>query len=132
MFLRRITQITSASIMFCCSSFVFAEKHNAYSYLKQLISVNYGIGVRTSGSLAEKRTAKFISKTLTELGDTSLATITLGAHYDSKGDGSYGAIDNGTGAAAMLEIAGIISKSPPKYYNIRFIAFGSEKISISG
>lgn len=164
MLLRRIAHITNILVLFCCASSAFAKEHNAYSYLHQLVSVNDGIGVRTSGSSAEKITAKFISKTLSEFGfnvksqtfevknkdhqftssnviaelgnqeldNQDLPTIILGAHYDSKGDGSYGAIDNGTGVAAMLEIAGIISKNPPKHYNIRFIAFGAEEIGISG
>jgi len=161
---RRIKKIINTTILCCCASSAFAEKHDAYSYLNQLVSTHDGIGVRTSGSSAEKRTAKFISKTLSELGfkvenqpfevknkhhqfsssnviaelvnkelnNQDLPTIILGAHYDSKGDGSYGAIDNGTGVAAMLEIASIISKKPPKNYNIRFIAFGAEEIGISG
>ncbi|WOH36414.1 M20/M25/M40 family metallo-hydrolase [Thalassotalea fonticola] len=127
--------------------------------MQQLVSANDGIGVRTSGSLEEKITSEFITKTLSELGfkvkvqpfefknkeqhfksnniiaeldSNDLPTIILGAHYDSKGDGSYGAIDNGTGVAAMLEIAQIISKRPSKHFNIRFIAFGAEEIGISG
>ena len=156
---RRITQISTASILFSFASLSSADDHNAYTYLHQLVSAHDGIGVRTSGSLSEKRTAEFISKTLSdfgykveiqpfevknkdqkfssnnviaELGNRNFPTIILGAHYDSKGEGSYGAIDNGTGTAAMLEIASIIAKNPPKHYNIRFIAFGAEEIGISG
>lgn len=164
MLLRRITHLTNIMMFCCCTSSAFAEEHNAYSYLNQLVSTHDGIGVRTSGSSAEKRTAKFISKTLSDLGfkvksqpfevknkhhqfsssnviaeldnkevsNQDLPTLILGAHYDSKGEGSYGAIDNGTGVAAMLEIANIISKNPPKHYHIRFIAFGAEEIGISG
>ncbi|PKI16032.1 M28 family metallopeptidase [Colwellia sp. 12G3] len=159
MFQNRISQIANIILLCCCTTSVFANEKDAYSYLQQLVSVNEGIGVRTSGSVEEMNTSKFISNTLrelgfkvkvqpfefknkeqyfksnniiAELGSNDLPTIILGAHYDSKGEGSYGAIDNGTGVAAMLEIAQIISKSPSRHFNIRFIAFGAEEIGISG
>jgi len=159
MFKKRILQVANIILLCCCTTSVFAKENDAYWYLQQLVSVNDGIGSRTSGSAQEKSTAKFIAKTLSnfgfevkvqpfefknkeqkfksnniiaELGNNDLPTIIIGAHYDSKGKGSYGAIDNGTGVAAMLEIAQIIAKKPSNHFNIRFIAFGAEEIGISG
>ena len=44
--------------------------------------------------------------------DPNAGTLVIGAHYDSAGD-SPGANDNGTGVAALLEIAAALAQTPP-------------------
>ena len=44
--------------------------------------------------------------------DPKAGTLVIGAHYDSADD-SPGANDNGTGVAALLEIAGALARAPP-------------------
>lgn len=64
--------------------------------------------------------------------------ILIGAHYDHVGDNmdgtyNFGALDNATGVAAMLEIARVVSenKIKPKQ-SIVFIAFDGEESGING
>ena len=137
------------------------EENLSLQYLKKLVLPDNGIGVREAGSIGEQKSAKFISdefkkfgyevtlqsfdfkikeKTLSsaniviDTGNTLLPTIIVGAHYDStaKNKGSFGAIDNGTGVAAMLEIASILVENSPTNFNIRFIAFGAEEVGLVG
>jgi len=133
----------------------------AYTYLKQLASPTEGIGAREAGTEQEKQTAAYIKakfenfgyrvtsqnfsyksrknvgeskNIIAEFGDSTKPTIILGAHYDSTAmkTGSMGATDNGAGVAAMLAIAKTLIHTPPKNYNIRFIAFGAEEIGLQG
>jgi Zn-dependent M28 family amino/carboxypeptidase len=133
----------------------------AYQYLQQIVSKDSAFGAREAGSKKEKDTATFIAKeferfgykvelqafdfvinnrklsstnVIAELGNTNLPTLIVGAHYDSTGkeEGSLGVIDNGSGIAALLEIAGNITSSSPNKFNIRFIAFGAEEVGVLG
>lgn len=137
------------------------NKNLSFQYLNQLVLPDHGIGIRDAGSAGEKKASKFISGEFEKFGykviqqsfnfkikkqevsstniivntaSTSLPTIIVGAHYDSaaKNKGSFGAIDNGTGVAALLEIARILLKNPPVDYNIRFVAFGAEEVGLKG
>lgn len=51
--------------------------------------------------------------------------LLLGAHYDSV-SGSPGANDNGSGVAALLEIAALFADASPKL-TVRFVAFVNEE-----
>lgn len=57
-------------------------------------------------------------------------TILVGAHYDTVSR-SPGADDNGTGVAAMLEIARITSSLPTKK-NLKLVFFDQEEIGLKG
>jgi len=150
------------SLLITCQVFAHQPQENlSFEYLKKLVLPDSGIGVREAGSIGEQKLAKFISNELkkfgykvtlqsfdfkikelqlssnnivVETGDATLPTIVVGAHYDStaKDKGSFGAIDNGTGVAAMLEIASLLIKNPPTDFNIRFIAFGAEEVGLIG
>jgi len=70
---------------------------------------------------------------IAELSGHSDKVMLLGAHYDSIGGefGSQGAIDNGSGIAAILVIAKNIAQFKPAF-TIRFIAFGAEEVGLKG
>lgn len=54
------------------------------------------------------------------------ATYIVGAHYDSPGD-SPGANDNGTGVAAVLELARLLAKHAPSRTRLRLVLFVNEE-----
>jgi Zn-dependent M28 family amino/carboxypeptidase len=70
------------------------------------------------------RAVKNIEATLAGT-DSSLGQVILGAHYDSVA-GTVGANDNGTGVAAVLEIARLMRQMRPKR-TVRFVLFVSEE-----
>lgn len=61
-------------------------------------------------------------------GDSAARTLVIGAHYDSADD-SPGANDNGTGVAALLEMARMLSERPldPKQ-RVRLVFFVNEEL----
>jgi hypothetical protein len=70
--------------------------------------------------------------------ETGRGVIIIGAHYDSisvdREDGNAyapGANDNGSGVAALLEIARIMSQRPHRS-TIMFVAFGAEEVGRQG
>ena len=59
--------------------------------------------------------------------NSGAATLVIGAHYDSADD-SPGANDNGTGVAALLEIARTLATAPPKCARpLRLVFFVNEE-----
>ena len=115
------------------------------------------IGPRLAGTDAEAKAAQYIASAFTTIGyapqtqaftaqagnqtvksanvvavktGTSSQEILVGAHYDSSAAGP-GVDDNGSGVAAMLEVAKLVQgqKTP---YTIRFIAFGAEESGLLG
>ena len=56
----------------------------------------------------------------------SATTYVIGAHYDSPDD-SPGANDNGTGVAALIELARMLHASPPLPYRLRLVFFVNEE-----
>jgi peptidase M28-like protein len=58
-------------------------------------------------------------------GEAEAASIIIGAHYDSSGD-APGANDNGTGVAAVIELARLLKGAPVKR-RIRLVLFVNEE-----
>jgi Zn-dependent M28 family amino/carboxypeptidase len=56
----------------------------------------------------------------------SQPSLVIGAHYDSAGD-APGANDNGTGVAALLELARLLKAAPPPRQRIRLVFFVNEE-----
>ena len=56
--------------------------------------------------------------------------VCVGAHYDSVW-GAPGAVDNGGGAATMMELARVFAKKGTRR-NLRFLAFGGEEMGVWG
>jgi hypothetical protein len=68
-------------------------------------------------------------------GDAALSSVILGGHYDSRPfEGlAPGAVDNGSGAAAVLSIARAITKQQVKpTHGIFFVAFAAEEPGLWG
>ncbi|GAC1480105.1 MAG: hypothetical protein NVS1B13_00210 [Flavisolibacter sp.] len=73
-------------------------------------------------------------------------TVVIGAHFDHLGHGEdgnsrelekrgaihYGADDNASGTAALIELAHLIKESGLKNYNYLFIAFSAEELGLLG
>ena len=58
-------------------------------------------------------------------------TIVVGAHYDTKGEGSQGATDNGAGVTALLALAEALhGQSLP--YTVKVVFFGAEENGLNG
>ena len=107
-------------------------------------------GVRKAGSNEERRAANMIVRRLRYLGyqpetvfvrlpngrtsvyvraratGRSKRVVVLGAHIDSKSP-SPGANDNGTGVAAVLEIARVVAAGPRTTPTVEFVFFGAEE-----
>ncbi len=70
--------------------------------------------------------------------DEGAGTLVIGAHYDSRTDDlsdasgfAPGADDNGSGVAAVLEIARILSRHPQRM-TIMFVLFAAEEVGMQG
>lgn len=61
----------------------------------------------------------------------SADTIIVGAHYDTKGEGSQGATDNGAGVAALLALAEALDGTTLPY-TVRLVFFGAEENGLNG
>jgi hypothetical protein len=60
------------------------------------------------------------------VGNGAIGTLVVGAHYDSYGD-APGANDNGTGTAAVLELAWLLKDWQPETTRVRFVLFVNEE-----
>jgi hypothetical protein len=85
----------------------------AYSIDRQVFSVQ-GSAVRNIEATREPK------------GAPAAGTLIVGAHYDSFED-SPGANDNGTGTAAVLELARLLRDWRPKATRLRFVLFVNEE-----
>lgn len=132
----------------------------AWQKLIELTDENKGIGARVAGSNKEKEAAKWIKTQWQALGyqvkqfdfeftlkDKPLSssnlsitlpgksnkTIIVGAHYDSTGEkqGSLGTTDNGSGVAAILDLARRL-KGQSLQVSLRLVAFGAEEFGLQG
>ena len=69
--------------------------------------------------------------------EANAGVILVGAHYDSRGDDindpiyAPGANDNGTGVAALIEIARMLAKSSHRA-TLMFVAFSAEEVNRKG
>lgn len=78
------------------------------------------------------------------INNNAATTVVLGAHYDHLGYGEdknaldalhevhNGADDNASGTAALLELAAMLKKEPPKNNNYLFINFSGEELGLFG
>ena len=128
-------------------------------FLVKLVDPAQGIGPRLSSSPEEKKAADFIQSSWQQQGyqvtrtpftytlkDTEYSSENLeilipgqssqewviGGHYDTKGKGSHGATDNGSGVALMLALSGKLQGNASLPFSVRLIAFGAEEVSLQG
>ncbi|WP_207632451.1 M28 family peptidase [Foetidibacter luteolus] len=78
------------------------------------------------------------------INNNAAATVIIGAHYDHLGFGEdgnaldvqgqvhNGADDNASGSAALIELAGLLSRETAKNNNYLFIAFSGEELGLFG
>jgi len=97
-------------------------------------------------SVSLKRNTVPTQNIVAYLNNNAPFTIVLGAHYDHLGHGEmggslyrgpkavhYGADDNASGTAALIELARILKSKPDfKKYNVVFAAFSGEELGLLG
>ncbi|MBU6953523.1 M28 family metallopeptidase [Hahella sp. HN01] len=133
----------------------------ADDFLVDLAHPTKGIGARVAGTESERKAEAYLLAEIKSLGYTPGAQaftyhesdtefnssnvffekagtspdkiLVLGAHYDTTGEdhGSTGATDNGTGVAALLEVAKRV-KDKTLPYTLRFVFFGAEEVGLYG
>ncbi|SFA99711.1 beta-glucosidase [Lentibacillus halodurans] len=130
------------------------DSERAMAHLQHL---SEDIGARVAGTEEEKAASEYIKEEFEKLGyNVSTQTfdirdneqsqnvmavkeaqdienpeiVYVTAHYDSL-SGSPGANDNGSGTAALLELASVM-KDKPADKEIRFVAFGAEEAGLVG
>jgi len=91
-----------------------ALQHLGYATAPQIFTVA-GRPVRNIEATREPRTVTAFT-----------GTLVLGAHYDSFGD-APGANDNGTGTAAVLELARLLKDWQPRETRLRYVLFVNEE-----
>lgn len=83
----------------------------------------------------KRRTTTYNSQNLSiDIKGQSDKLLVVAAHYDSVGvkSGSQGLIDNGSGVAALLSLANLLSDGTRLPYTVRLIAFGAEERGLQG
>jgi Zn-dependent M28 family amino/carboxypeptidase len=99
-------------------------KRLPYVVRKADLAGPFGFAGALGARLAEEMTFVNIEAEISG-GAKAREIVVVGAHYDSV-FGSPGANDNGTGVAAMLEIARLMKDSRPAR-TVRFVAFANEE-----
>lgn len=90
----------------------------------------YGV-VRQLFSYKYKNKTQHSQNLMVTLPGSSKKHVIIGAHYDSTGQGSMGAIDNAASVALILTLTELLADTP-RYYTLTFIAFGAEEVSLQG
>jgi len=96
---------------------------DAARYIREALEAS-GYEVRTQGFESRGRTVENIEAELPGDGAPQ-AIVVVGAHYDTVA-GTPGANDNGSGVAAVLEIARMLADTAPAR-TVRFVAFANEE-----
>jgi Zn-dependent M28 family amino/carboxypeptidase len=89
------------------------------------------VGAQTFSDATGSETANILGVVLGSDPDLADEVIVVSAHHDHLGPGFPGANDNGTGVAALIEIARRIAADPPPR-TVRFAAFGAEEAGFLG
>jgi hypothetical protein len=101
----------------------------AARYIERALA-GFGLNPLPQRFEVEGRVVRNIEAVLEPRGEAALAgdagTYVIGAHYDSPDD-SPGANDNGTGVAAVLELARLLNDGRPRAARIRLVLFVNEE-----
>ncbi len=118
---------------------VIFAKSDIFEFFEQ--SEMYGDIVIKTELIKESHTSYNVAGYINNYAES---TIVIGGHYDHLGYGGptsrdyqqgavhYGADDNASGTAAVLEAARYFSNSTSNHYNYLFIAFGAEEKGLLG
>jgi Zn-dependent M28 family amino/carboxypeptidase len=92
---------------------------------RNLTASGYGVAVQAyevDGEIVRNLEATIELQTA----EADFPSVIIGAHYDSAGD-APGANDNGSGAAAVLELAKLLKDARPARTRLRFVLFVNEE-----
>jgi hypothetical protein len=104
----------------------FENLEAAARYIEQSLTTSgYAVAVQAyevDGEMVRNLEATIEPKTV----EPDASSIIIGAHYDSAGD-APGANDNGSGTAAVLELARLLKDARPARTRLRFVLFVNEE-----
>lgn len=104
----------------------YDELEKSAAYIEaQLMALGYQPKAQVYG--VEGRNVRNIAVELAPAGaDSATPSIVVGAHYDSYGN-APGANDNGSGSAAVIELARLLKDLAPKDKRLRLVLFVNEE-----
>lgn len=104
----------------------YAALEEAARYIERTLE-DFGYRVsRQIFTVADRQVRNIEATREPRSGEPASPSLVIGAHYDSYGD-APGANDNGTGAAAVLELARLLKAWQPTHTRLRFVLFVNEE-----
>jgi Zn-dependent M28 family amino/carboxypeptidase len=103
----------------------YAELESAARYLEATLK-SLGYELAPQPYVVDGRTVRNIAVTIPSRSADGAQTVVIGAHYDSAGD-APGANDNGSGVAALLELARLLKVLGPARHQLRLVLFVNEE-----
>jgi hypothetical protein len=98
----------------------------------ELSHLGYAPRVQRSFACGRHGACAFVANVIAELhGSASTGAVLVSAHYDSVGAGA-GANDDGTGVAAVLEIARALTATTPLAHSVLFVLTDAEEEGLLG
>jgi hypothetical protein len=103
----------------------YAELESAAAYLETTLK-SLGYDIVPQAYVVDGRMVRNIAVTIPSRSTAGAETVVVGAHYDSAGD-APGANDNGSGVAALLELARLLKGRGPTRDQLRLVFFVNEE-----
>jgi Zn-dependent M28 family amino/carboxypeptidase len=103
----------------------YAELESAAVYLETTLK-RLGYEIAPQPYVVDGQTVRNIAVTIPSRSADGAETVVIGAHYDSAGD-APGANDNGSGVAALLELARLLRAHGPVRHQLRLVFFVNEE-----
>lgn len=103
----------------------YANLEASAAYIERTLR-SYGLTPRPQSYVVGAREVRNVEVVLEPAAGLAERSYVIGAHYDSPGD-SPGANDNGTGSAAVLELARSFAAGPLRRTRLRLVLFVNEE-----
>jgi hypothetical protein len=103
----------------------YAELESAAAYLEATLK-GLGYDIVPQAYAVDGRTVRNIGAIIPGRSTSGFETVVVGAHYDSAGE-APGANDNGSGVAALLELARLLKGASPGRHQLRLVFFVNEE-----
>jgi Peptidase family M28 len=103
----------------------YAELERAAAYIEDALK-SLGYAISPQPYAVDGRMVRNIAAALPSRVAEGAAAVVVGAHYDSAGD-APGANDNGSGAAALLELARLLRDLGPARHELQLVFFVNEE-----
>ena len=103
----------------------YSELERAAAYIEDTLK-NLGYEMSAQSYAVDGRMVRNIAASLPSRAPEGAETVVIGAHYDSAGD-TPGANDNGSGAAALLELARLLRDLDSFRHELQFVFFVNEE-----